>query len=86
MAKVDSEQKSSRITESLKDKWQDPVFRSKMEADRQKRRKPITIDGVQYSSVSEASEITKISKKTIEYRLYSDLPKHSNFSHVSKEE
>ena len=86
MANVDHEQRSSRITESLKDKWQDPVYRSKMEADRQKRRKPITIDGTQYSSVKEASQTTNIPESTILTRIKNPSAKFAGYSFISEQE
>lgn len=86
IANIDIEQKSTRITESLKDKWQDPDYRSKMEADRQKRRKPITVDGTQYSSVKEASQIVDIPESTIISRIKNPSAKFAGYLYISKQE
>lgn len=83
MAKVDLEQKSLRITQSLKDKWRDPEYRTKMEA---ARKRPVIIESVVYPSIKEAAKHTNISKTNLYYRIKNTSAKFAGYSYISKKE
>lgn len=55
-----------KISGALKDLWSDPEYRAKMMAAHAGRGTPVTVKGVEYPSIAEASRLTGIPKSTIQ--------------------
>lgn len=68
--------KSAEVVQQISDKvkalWEDPEYRAKMTAH---RGKPVTVDGIAYTSLAEASRTLGIPKTTIGSRLKRNLQK-----------
>lgn len=65
-----SEEQKESISETLKDKWKDPEYRAKMIESRKHRRRPITIEGVEYESLTSAAQSLGLPLSTLRTRVY----------------
>lgn len=69
IGRAESLEKKQQISSSLKVRWKDPEYRNRALAERATRRKPVTIDGVDYPSVNDAVTALNIPRSTLFSRL-----------------
>lgn len=63
-----AEETKDKISDTVKDRWKDPEYRAKMLEAHAGRGVPVTVGGVTYPSIAEASRLTGIPKSTIQTR------------------
>lgn len=76
-----TEDHRTNLASANKDKWSDPEFRQRWEA---KAKRAVSVDGVEYPSLTEAGKDHGVTAGRVRSRILSDNPKFANWKYVNE--